>query len=77
MFRKNKLLIEALKSTINSLEDELKKEKEKNEIYQKDLIIVLKNGEEQRKKIKDLENNVEFLYNNLSPKKKKLVRPEN
>lgn len=28
------------------------------------------------KKIKDLENNIEFLYNNLSPQKKKLVRPD-
>jgi hypothetical protein len=80
----NKKLIQVLKNTINNLEDdlskqkeELRKEKEKNEIYQKDLIIVLENSEEQRRKIKDLENNVEFLYNNLSAQKKKLFRAEN
>ena len=28
-------------------------------------------------RITDLENNVEFLYNNLSPAKKKLARPDN
>lgn len=27
-------------------------------------------------KIKDLENNIEFLYNNLSPQKRKLIRPD-
>lgn len=27
-------------------------------------------------KIKTLEDNIEFLYNNLSPQKKKLVRPD-
>ena len=30
-----------------------------------------------KSRIKDLENNVEFLYNNLTPKKRELVRPEN
>lgn len=31
----------------------------------------------QKNKITDLENNIEFLVNNLSAQKKKLVRPEN
>ena len=33
--------------------------------------------EEYKRKITDLENNVEFLYNNLSAQKKKLIRPGN
>ena len=76
----NKKLIQTLKNVINNLEDEklkmkeeLRKEKEKNEMYQKDLVIVLQNSEEYRKKIQDLENNIEFLVNNLSPTKKKLI----
>lgn len=79
----NKKLIQTLKNVINNLEDEklkmkeeLRKEKEKNEIYQKDLVIVLQNSEEYRKKIQDLENNIEFLYNNLSPAKRKLIPKE-
>lgn len=73
-----KKLIEVLKNTINNLEDDLKKQKEelrkekdKNEIYQKDLIIVLENSAEQRQKIIDLENNIEFLTFNLSATKRK------
>lgn len=76
----NKKLINTLKNVINNLEDDknnlkekLTKEKEKNEMYQKDLVIVLQNSEEYRKRIQDLENNIEFLVNNLSPSKKKLL----
>ena len=76
----NKKLIQTLKNVINNLEDEklkmkeeLRKEKEKNEMYQKDLVIVLQNSEEYRKKIQDLENNIELIVNNLSPAKKKLL----
>lgn len=79
MFKKK--LINTLKSTINDLEDEklklkeeIKKEKEKNRIYQHDLVILLQNAEENRKKIVDLENNIEFLVNNLSPAKRKLIK---
>lgn len=79
MFKKK--LINTLKSTINDLEDEklklkeeIKKEKEKNRIYQHDLVILLQNAEENRKKIIDLENNIEFLVNNLSPAKRKLIK---
>lgn len=79
MFKKK--LINTLKSTINDLEDEklklkeeIRKEKEKNRIYQHDLVILLQNAEENRKKIVDLENNIEFLVNNLSPVKRKLIK---
>lgn len=77
----NKKLIKTLKNVINNLEDEkskleeeLRKERTKNYSYQKDLVIVLQNSEEYRKKIQDLENNIEFLYNNLSPAKRKLIK---
>ena len=33
--------------------------------------------EKQKEEIIDLKNNIEFLYNNLSAQKKKLVRPDN
>lgn len=79
MFKKK--LINTLKSTINDLEDEklklkeeIRKEKEKGRLYQHDLVILLENAEENRKKIVDLENNIEFLVNNLSPAKRKLIK---
>lgn len=79
MFKKK--LINTLKSTINDLEDEklklkeeIRKEKEKGSFYQHDLVILLENAEENRKRIQDLENNIEFLVNNLSPAKRKLIK---
>ena len=45
--------------------------------YQKEQVTLLENAREYRARITDLENNVEFLTNNLTPQKKKLVRPEN
>lgn len=76
----NKKLIQTLKNIINNLEDEkknleeeLRKERAKNYTYQHDLIIILQNSEEYRKKIQDLENNIEILTNNLSLAKKKLL----
>ena len=76
-------LIDTLKNTINSLEDEIfylkevkEVEQEKNRLYLKDLEIILKNNAEQRHKIVDLENNIEFLYNNLSKEKQDLIKGE-
>lgn len=75
MFRRKQKnnLIEVLKKVINNLEEDLKKEKAKNEICQKDMIILLNNSEEQRAKITDLENNIELLKNNLSKQNKELI----
>lgn len=77
-------LIKTLKNVINNLEDENKNLKLKIEQrdlilkdYQKEHEILLNNSAEYRAKIIDLENNIEFLYNNLTPKKKELVRPSN
>ena len=71
LFKTRKNLINNFKKVINSLEYENNQLKEKNRIYEKDLIILLDNEKEFRERIKDLENNIELLTNNLSPAKKK------
>ncbi len=70
-------LIETLKQTINSLQEELENEKQKNSYLTKDLVVLLNNEMMNRKKMTDMENNIEFLVNNLSPKKRELARPDN
>ena len=55
-----------LKENLQSTEKALEEEKEKNRLYLHDILILLKNAEENREQIKVLENNVEFLRNNLS-----------
>ena len=69
-----------LKITINNLEDALdlansRVENRDNLIkdLQEEAAILLNNSMEDRSKIVDLENNVEFLFNNLSKQKKELV----
>lgn len=59
-------VIEQLEEEKEDLENKLK-EKEHNNL------ILLQNASEQRVKIKDLENNIEFLVNNLSSIKKKKI----
>ena len=71
----NKKLIQTLKNTINSLEADLDEKKAVIKDYQEENEILLNNAAELRAKIVDLENNIELLYNNLTPKKKELVRP--
>ena len=73
LFKTRKKLINNLKKVINSLEYENNQLKEKNRIYEKDLIILLDNAKEFGERIKDLENNIELLTNNLSPAKKKKI----
>ena len=75
-------LIETLKRTINSLEDELQNEKLKNETYRHDLTILIENGSELRQQITNLElekevlnNNIEILFNSLPDNIKELARP--
>ena len=70
-------LIETLKQTINSLQEELENEKQKNSYLTKDLVVLLNNEMMNRKKMTDMENNIEFLVNNLSSKKRELARPGN
>ena len=71
----NRKLIKELKNTINILQEELQNEKEKNTYLTKDCVVLLKNSLDYRRKIIDLENNIEFLVNNLSAKKRELVQP--
>lgn len=73
----NRKLIKKLKKTINNLEEELELEKSSNRLFRNDCLILLETSINQRRKIKDLENNIEFLVNNLSAKKRELVRPLN
>lgn len=62
-------VIEQLEEDKEELENKLK-EKEHNNL------ILFKNASEQRARIKDLENNIEFLVNNLTPAKRKLIIQE-
>ena len=77
-------LIKVLRRTINKLETEIKSLKEKIKEQNHNCLILLNTNKEQRKEIKelkekvelledknqDLENNVEFLVNNLTQKKR-------
>ncbi len=78
--RVNKLL----KKTINNLEDDLdyanlrvkNRDEFINDLQEKN-VILLENSSELRSKIEDLENNIEFLVNQLPKQKRELVRPQN
>lgn len=70
MFRK-RLLIKTLRNVINELEDENSKLKYVIELKEHNNVILLENSKELRAKIKDLENNLEFVTNNLSAQKRK------
>lgn len=72
----NRKLIKTLKATINSLENDLENEKQKNSYLTKDLVVMIQNQTRSRKRIIDLENNIEFLTNNIGSRKlKELVQP--
>lgn len=69
-----------LKKTINNLEDDIDLANSKIENrdrilndYQEENVILLNNSTELRAKIKNLENNLEFVTNNLSAQKKKKI----
>lgn len=67
------MLRKTLLKVINSLEEENKQLKNKMKEKEHDNLILLDNSIELRSKIKDLENNIEFLVNNLSSIKKKKI----
>lgn len=67
------MLRKTLLKVINSLEEENKQLKNKMKQKEHDNLILLNNSIELRRKIKDLENNIEFLVNNLSSIKKKKI----
>ena len=69
----NNTLIKTLKNTINELEKNLDEQKHINKVHQHNEVILLNNLAEARAKIKNLENNLEFVTNNLSAQKKKKI----
>ena len=73
MFGFNKILIKTLKNVINDLEKDLENQKYINKIHEHDEVILLDNLIEAREKIQNLENNLEFVTNNLSAQKKQKI----
>lgn len=71
----NRKLIESLKKEKEDLQLKVDQRDKFLKDYQEENEILLQNAQEQRAKIEDLENNIEFLFNNLSKAKKELVRP--
>lgn len=71
MWNKNKLLVQTLKHVVNELEDENNDLKLKLEEQDRNNLILLENSMKLRAKIKDLENNLELVTNNLSAQKRK------
>ena len=63
LFKTKNMLIQSLKGVINSLEKENLQLKEKNKMYERDIIILLDSSKELREKIRNLENNLEFVTN--------------
>ena len=66
-----------MQSLINASRKSLKNAEEKIEQRNNLLRSQTEEIKALKSRIKDLENNVEFLYNNLTPKKRELVRSEN
>lgn len=66
-----------MQSLINASRKSLKNAEEKIEQRNNLLRSQTEEIKALKSRIKDLENNIEFLYNNLTPKKRELVRPEN
>ena len=69
--------IEELQSLVDASRHSLANAEDKIAERNKFIKIQREQIEEYKSKTTDLENNVKFLYNNLSAQKKKLVRPEN
>ena len=73
LFKTKNMLIQSLNGVINSLEKENLQLKEKNKMYEHDIIILLDSSKELREEIINLENNLEGVTNNLSVQKKKRI----
>ena len=67
------LLGKHLRQVINQLEDENKKLKYKNNELEHNNVILLDTNRDLRNKVVVLEQNLEIVTNNLTPKKKKLL----
>ena len=73
MFKKRKEMQSLIDASRKSLARAEVKIAERNKLLRNEI----KEKEQLKSKIKDLENNIEFLINNLSPKKRELARPDN
>ena len=67
------LLGKHLRKVINQLEDENKRLKTNNSALEHDCMLLLDTNRDLRNKVVVLENNLEIVTNNLTPKKKKLL----
>lgn len=70
-FRKIKEMQGLINSSRKALAEAEVKIAERNKLLRNEI----EEKEQLKSKIKDLENNIEFLVNNLSPKKRELARP--
>lgn len=80
MFISKKLhnkIVKAKESEISDLKMKIEQRDIMLKDYQEEHEILLNNSSELRAKIVDLEKNIEILVNNLTTKKKELVRPDN
>lgn len=73
MFRSRKEMQSLIDSNRKSLAEAELQIAERNKLIRNEIA----EKEQLKSKIKDLENNIEFLVNNLSAKKRELVRPLN
>lgn len=71
MFRSRKKMQSLIDSSKKSLAEAEAEIAEINKLIKKEIA----EKEQLKSKIKDLENNIEFLVNNLSAKKRELVQP--
>jgi len=71
MFKRR--LIKTLKAVINELEEENAKLKYAVKEKEHNNIILLESNYELRQKVRDLENNLDFIVNDLSAQKKKML----
>lgn len=73
MFRRKRELQSLVNSSRKALEEAEIKIAERNKLLRNEIT----EKEQLKAKINDLENNIEFLVNNLSSKKRELARPQN
>lgn len=73
MFGFNRILIKTLKNVINDLEKDLENQKYINKIHEHNEVILLDNLAEAREEIQNIENNLEFITNNLSEEDKQKI----
>lgn len=72
MFKSKKDMQGLIDATRKSLADAEMKVVERNKLIE----YLEQKNKDLENRIRELESNIEFLYNNLSPQKKKLVRPD-